>query len=82
MLTIIVSVLMFLVVMAVGVAILRALATPVPSPPPPGELRKINLRYRCSVCGAEVRMTAAAEQEPAAPRHCLEDMELVAPLFE
>ena len=79
---IVVSVLMFLVVMGVGVAILRALATPVPAPLPPGEMRKVNLRFRCSVCGAEVRMTAAAEQEPEPPRHCLEDMELVAPLFE
>ena len=79
---IVVSVLMFLVVMTVGIAILRLFARPVPAPLPPGEMRKVNLRFRCSVCGTEVRMTAAAEEEPEAPRHCLEDMELVAPLFE
>jgi hypothetical protein len=79
---IVVSVLMFLVVMGVGIAILRLFARPVPGPLPPGEMRKVNLRFRCSVCGTEVRMTAAAEEEPEPPRHCLEDMELVAPLFE
>jgi hypothetical protein len=82
MFTIVVSVLMFLVVMAIGVFILRALATPIHEPPPPGEMRKVNLRFRCSLCGAEVRMTAAAEDEPEPPRHCMEDMQLVAPLFE
>lgn len=76
MLKLVVSALIILVVMRVGIAILRALATPVPEPPPPGELRKVNLRYRCSVCGAEMRMTAAAEQDPVAPRHCMEEMEL------
>ena len=43
-------------------------------------MRRVNLRYRCSVCGAEVRMTAAPEQEPEAPRHCMEDMDFVAPV--
>ena len=71
-----VSVLIVVVVMWVGIAILRALATPIPEPPPPGELRKVNLRYRCAVCGAELRMTAAAEEDPDPPRHCMEQMEL------
>jgi hypothetical protein len=80
MLEILVAVIAFLVIMRVGVAILRALATPVPEPPLPGEMRKVDLRYRCSICGAEVRMTAAAEEDPEPPRHCLEDMQLVAPI--
>lgn len=65
-----------------GLAVLRALAQPVPEPPPPGELRKVNLRYRCSVCGAELRMTAAPDEVPEPPRHCMEDMEPVAPPLE
>jgi hypothetical protein len=73
---------LFLVIMRVGVAVLRAFARPVPEPPPPGELRKVNLRYRCSVCGAELKMTHAAEEEPEPPRHCMEQMELVAPRIE
>ena len=72
------SAILIVIVMRIGIAILRALASPVPEPPPSGELRKVNLRYRCALCGAEVRMTAAAEQEPEAPRHCMEQMELVA----
>ena len=32
----------------------------------------------CSVCGTEVTMTSAPEDEiPNAPRHCREDMNLV-----
>ena len=71
---------LFLVIMRAGLFFIRGFAQPMPAPPPPGEMRRVNLRYRCSVCGAEVRMTSAAEQEPEAPRHCLEDMELVAPI--
>jgi hypothetical protein len=72
-----VSAALVLIVMRIGIGMLRALGTPVPEPPPAGELRKVNLRYRCSLCGAEVRMTAAAEQEPEPPRHCMEQMDLV-----
>jgi hypothetical protein len=66
----------------VGWAALGAFARPVPAPPPPGELRPVRLHYRCSNCGAEMRMTAAADDDPEPPRHCLEDMDLVAPTFE
>ncbi len=62
----------------VGVAMLRGLATPLPEPPPAGELRKVRLTYRCSLCGTEVRMTAANDEVPEPPRHCMEDMDLVA----
>lgn len=64
----------------VGLAMLRGLATPPPEPPPPGELRKVKIAYRCSICGAEVRMTVAPDEDPEPPRHCLEDMDLVAPI--
>jgi hypothetical protein len=55
-------------------------------PGPPDEpdlesLRPVDYRYRCGVCGAEVTMTAAPEDEaaeaPDPPRHCREDMTLV-----
>jgi len=72
----VVSAIVIVVVMRIGIAILRALATPIPEPPPSGELRKVNLRYRCALCGAEVRMTAAADQDPEPPRHCMEQMDL------
>ena len=59
---------------------LRGLARPRPEPPPVGEVRRVDLRYRCGVCGAEVRMTRAANEDPEPPRHCMEEMELLAPL--
>lgn len=73
--------------LALGAAIFRAgwfflqsMATPPPPPPDPGTLRKVKLVYRCNVCGAEVRMTAAASEDPEPPRHCMDDMTLVSPI--
>ena len=74
------SLVMFLVVMRVGFAVLRGLARPVPAPPPPGEMRRVNLKYACTVCGMELQIRKAGEELPEPPRHCLEDMELVAPV--
>ncbi|MFN0091839.1 MAG: hypothetical protein ACKVWR_16475 [Acidimicrobiales bacterium] len=65
-----------------GAAVLGAFARPLPEPPPPGELRRVRLLYRCSVCGTEVRMTVANDEAPAPPRHCQDEMELSAPLYE
>jgi hypothetical protein len=66
----------------IGVKLLRGLARPLPGPPPAGEMRKVNLRYRCTLCGTELKMTLAADEDPDPPRHCQEDMQLVAPLIE
>lgn len=68
------------VIFKVGLAMLRGLARPVPEPPPPGEMRRVKLAYRCSICGTEVRMTRATDELPEPPRHCQEDMDLVAPV--
>ena len=65
------------VLFKIGFAMLGGLAQPVPEPPPAGELRKVKILYRCSICGTEVRMTVANNQMPEPPRHCLEDMDLV-----
>jgi len=77
---IVIAVAVAVLIIKVGLTILRGLAQPIPEPPPPGELRKVKIMYRCSLCGAEVRMTVAPEEEPQPPRHCQEDMELVAPI--
>jgi hypothetical protein len=77
---VILAVLVGLGIFRVGLAMLRGLARPVPEPPPAGELRKVKIAYRCSLCGAEARMTIAPEEEPQPPRHCMEDMDLVAPI--
>ncbi len=67
-----------MILLRMGLAVLRTLATPLPEPPPVGELRKVKLQYRCSLCGTEVRMTVATDESPDPPRHCMDDMELMA----
>lgn len=67
-------------IVVIGLAILGSFARPVPEPPPPGELRRVKLTYRCATCGAELRMTLANEQLPQAPRHCADEMELTTPM--
>jgi hypothetical protein len=79
---VVVAVLVTALIMKVGRAMLAGLATPVAEPPPPGELRKVRITYRCSICGTEVRMTSANDEVPTPPRHCQEDMDEVAPLYD
>ena len=77
-LQILVAIAVAIVLLRMGLAVLRTLATPLPEPPPVGELRKVKLQYRCSLCGTEVRMTVATDESPDPPRHCMDDMELMA----
>jgi hypothetical protein len=79
---IVVAVVVAGLLLRIGYAMISGLAQPVPEPPEPGTLRKVRLTYRCSICGTEVKMTSAAAEDPEPPRHCLEDMELVAPIME
>ena len=65
------------VALRIGFWMLRGLANPLPKPPPPGEMRRVKLGYRCSMCGIELRITAAPDEDPPPPRHCQEDMDLV-----
>ena len=65
-----------------GVGMLRALSRPPVPPPEPGELRKVNVRYRGDVCGVELKLTLAPDEDPPPPKHCLEDMVIVAPLYD
>ena len=65
-----------------GIGMLRSFTTPMAPPPPAGEMRKINVRYRCTVCGLELKMLLAPDEDPPPPRHCLEDMTIVAPIFD
>ena len=81
-LAVVVAVLAGALIMKVGYAMIAGLGVPVAEPPPPGELRKVRLMFRCSICGTEVRMTSANDEVPDPPRHCQEDMELVAPLYD
>ena len=69
-----------LVFFKIGFAMLGGLAQPIPEPPPAGELRKVKIMYRCSICGTEVRMTVANDEMPEPPRHCQDEMDLVTPV--
>ena len=75
------GVLMFWLIIRIGINTLHGMTQPLPPPPPPeGEMRRVNVKYRCSICGVELKMTLAAEQDPPPPRHCMEDMDMVAPV--
>ncbi len=76
----VVAVLVALLFLKVGAGVLGGFARPIPAPPEPGELRKVRLIYRCTICATEVRMTMANDQVPEPPRHCMEDMDLVTPV--
>ncbi len=76
----VIAALAVLLLFKMGFAMLGGLAQPVPEPPPPGELRKVKIMYRCSICGTEVRMTVANDQMPDPPRHCQDEMDLVTPV--
>ena len=64
----------------IGLGMLKSMTSTLPAPPPAGEMRRINVRYRCGVCGVELRVVMAPDQDPPPPRHCLEDMDFVAPI--
>ena len=70
------------VVWTMGMAMLRSITRPLPPPPPAGEMRKVNMRYRCDVCGVELKLTLAPDEDPPPPTHCLEPMIVVAPIME
>ena len=76
-LQVVIAVVIFAVVMRAGLWLLRLIVAEPPPPPPRGELRKIDARYRCAVCGMEMKVTLAPDEEPEPPRHCMEEMALV-----
>jgi hypothetical protein len=58
-----------------GASTLKKFKVAPESQPDPEAIVPVNQRYRCTVCGAEVTMTAAqGGEQPEAPRHCREDM--------
>jgi hypothetical protein len=65
-----------------GMMMLRSMTSMPPAPAPTGELRKVNRRYRCDICGVELRLTMAPDEDPPPPRHCLDEMTEIAPLYD
>ena len=67
----------FALLVRAGVWMIRVVSSQPPPPPPKGELRKIDARYRCTVCGMEMKVVLAPDEDPEPPRHCMEEMDLV-----
>ncbi len=65
-----------LLIFRVGFGVLKGFATPIPGPPPEGDMRKLKRVYRCSSCGLEMRTLLAGSDDPAPPRHCMDEMDL------
>jgi hypothetical protein len=63
-----------LLIYLIGAAMIRKLKVDPEPEPDPADVRPLDLRFRCVVCGAEVVMTAAQDDDPEPPRHCREDM--------
>jgi hypothetical protein len=83
-LKIVVAVAAVLLLYLFGAGMIRSFrgAAPRSQPAEPSELQLVDIRFRCIVCGALVTMTAAPEGEvPEPPRHCREDMALVAEIL-
>jgi len=77
---IVIAVAAFYLIMRIGLKMLGGFSAPPAEPPPPGEMRKVRIEYVCDICGSEARMTMAPDEDPPAPRHCLEDMRLITPV--
>ena len=77
MLKVAVAFVVFALLIRAGVWMIRVVSSQPPPPPPKGELRKIDARYRCAVCGMEMKVMLAPDEDPEPPRHCMEEMDLV-----
>src|SRR4051794_35133526 len=77
-LKVLVAIVAFFCIYLTGTSIVRFFSQGPPPEPEIGRLRKGNYRYRCTICGTEVTMTPAPDDEaPTPPRHCGEDITLV-----
>ncbi len=76
---ILIGAIVFAVILAGAVVVLRMLASPPPreEEKPLEDVSDRTIVYRCSVCRFELRALVKPEGELRAPRHCGEAMELV-----
>ena len=75
--SIVIALAMAFVIFKVGYALLASFSSPMPAPPPAGEMRRVKLTYACPQCGMTLRVTKAPNEEILAPRHCMDEMDLV-----
>ena len=74
----------FLIAVAIGIVILagtvwaiRLISQGPPPEPDFDAIEEVEAHYQCTVCGLQLVVTYAQEGEPAAPKHCREEMVLV-----
>ena len=67
---------MGITILAVGIWMVRLLATPGPPEPDEASLVDVNVEYRCIVCGLQLTVTQVQGDEGTAPKHCREEMVL------
>ena len=72
-----IGLLMSFVIFKVGYALLTKFSSPMPPPPPIGEMRRVKLRYKCPQCHMELRVTQAPDEVVLPPRHCMDEMDLI-----
>lgn len=76
MLELVIALAIGVVIWTVALRAIRMLAQPPPEVDP-ADIVPANIKYRCSICGTEVTMTATSSSEAAAPKHCREEMDEV-----
>ncbi len=79
-LKIVLAVLGGLALVYIGLRVLRFVGQKPPDPPPPGSLRKVKLKYLCTICSTELEVKMAPVEDPDPPKHCGEEMNLQAPI--
>lgn len=81
-LRVVIGLVIMVVLARIGFGIIGSLAEVGASNPDPGEMRQVRVKYRCEICGVELRLTLAPDDDPPPPVHCLEEMALIPPTFE
>jgi hypothetical protein len=72
-LDILIAVVLAVVIWRTSMWIIRLLSSPPPEVDP-DDVVDVEQAYKCTICGAELVMTAVNTMEDSAPRHCREDM--------
>ena len=72
-LNVVIAVVLAVVIWRVSMGLVRLLSW-TPPEVDPDDVVEIDQAYKCTLCGAELVMTAINVAEGAAPRHCREDM--------
>ncbi len=70
---VLIAVLIGVAVWRVSMGTIRLLSTPPPQIDP-DDVIETRQDYKCTVCGAELTMTAHNVREVTAPKHCREEM--------